>query len=545
MGDRPQSDSTEQMPQDRAEDVGLGIQGAATAQACCDARLLELIGEFDAGTGWAWFNGILSCAHWLAWACSMSPGTAREHLRVARALRSMPTLAARFANGEFTYSKVRELTRLAGRVDEVELCDLASLQTASQLARTVRSYRAQDGTHLAQVARRRLSWHDTDDGMVRLSVTLLPEEAAVLRGAVDAAVDRQLDTLGTQGMEPSAPGPHEGVPTEAVPTEAVSGDAVPREATIDPVTGLCEVARGYLASSPASFTDDPHLVVVHVDAELLAGTAATDRPAPGRTAPKVPNLPDMSEGSELSELSDLPEVADLPEVLDPPMGPGVGRVPDIPDVPAGTLVQPDVVPPPYDRRLQDGPHPDRPRTAHAWIERGGPIEAATAARHACDATIVGMIIDRHGDILAMGRTRRLASPAQRRALRVRDGSCQFPGCAQHRRLKAHHVVAWAQGGATDLTNLILLCQTHHTYVHEGGVRLTGRPGAWRFVLPDGTTVSSVCPEPSPDRIDEIVRRAAETAAICPDQIFPAGAGEGFRLNECAARLFAIELPTAA
>ncbi|QGF23655.1 DUF222 domain-containing protein [Raineyella fluvialis] len=236
----------DRMPRAAAEGIGVGIQSAATAQAQCDARLLELIGEFDAGAGWGWFEGITSCAHWLAWACSMSAGTAREHLRVARALRSMPVVAARFADGVFTYSKVRELTRLAGRVDEEQLCELASLQTASQLARTVRSYRAQDGSHLAQLARRRLSWRETDDGMVRLSVTLLPEEAAMVRGAVEAASDRQLDE--PDESEQSDDGSHH---------------------FADPVLALCDVARGYLDTVPRTSTDDPHLVVVHVSAELL------------------------------------------------------------------------------------------------------------------------------------------------------------------------------------------------------------------------------------------------------------------------------------
>ncbi|QGF23654.1 hypothetical protein Rai3103_08200 [Raineyella fluvialis] len=163
-----------------------------------------------------------------------------------------------------------------------------------------------------------------------------------------------------------------------------------------------------------------------------------------------------------------------------------------------------------------------------------------------------MIIDHEGDVLAMGRTRRFATPSQRRALRVRDGSCQFPGCTQHRRLKAHHIRFWADGGATDLDNLLLLCQAHHTYVHEGGVRLTGRPGAWLFTLPDGRAIGAIGPDPAladqplgPAASDAIVSEAVQSAAAEPDRIFPDGAGEGFSLRECVERLFAIELPAAA
>ena len=497
MWDWSEAADVERMPRDSAEQLGVGIQGAATAQSRCDARLMELIGQFDAGAGWAWFEGVTSCAYWLAWACSMAQGTAREHLRVARALRSMPMVAARFAEGEFTYSKVRELTRLAGRVDEADLCELAAAQTASQLARTVRSYRAHPGTHLEQIDRRRLSWRDTDDGMVRLSVTLMPEEAAVLRGAVEAATDRRGDApQDTAPPNPTHPGPTHPDPTHPGPThpDPTHPDPTPTEGTTrptaDPVAGLCDVARGYLDSVPPTFTDDPHLVVVHIGLETLvaAATTATAQPA------AVP--------------TDVPAVAPT-------------------DVPAGTSQSPAEL-----------------RATQAWIERGGPIEAATAARLSCDAQVVGMIVDHEGDVLAMGRTRRLASPSQRRALRVRDGSCRFPGCNQRRRLIPHHIVSWAQGGATDLDNLILLCQAHHTYVHEGGVLLTGRHGSWEFALPDSRIIATG-EGPDPHEVDEVVRLAAWAAAQQPDRLFPAGAGEGFRLRECVQRLFDMELPAAA
>ena len=75
-----------------------------------------------------------------------------------------------------------------------------------------------------------------------------------------------------------------------------------------------------------------------------------------------------------------------------------------------------------------------------------------------------------------GRTKRLVSTAQRRALMIRDhGMCQYPGCHQTRHLKAHHLIPWILGGRTDLENLILLCQWHHTAVHEGGIIDQQRP----------------------------------------------------------------------
>ena len=73
------------------------------------ARLLELIREFDAGNGWN--TGFHSCAHWLAWRIGLDLGAARERVRVARALGSLPRLTEALSRGELSYAKVRALTR--------------------------------------------------------------------------------------------------------------------------------------------------------------------------------------------------------------------------------------------------------------------------------------------------------------------------------------------------------------------------------------------------------------------------------------------------
>jgi len=72
------------------------------------ARLLGLLREFDARGGWN--TGFGSCAEWLAWRVGMSPGAAREHVRVANALNTLPGLTEAFARGQLSYSKVRALT---------------------------------------------------------------------------------------------------------------------------------------------------------------------------------------------------------------------------------------------------------------------------------------------------------------------------------------------------------------------------------------------------------------------------------------------------
>src|SRR4029450_10506470 len=99
--------------------------------------LLELVGEFDAIGAIRYWTDFKSLAHWLAWCCSMTPGVAREHVRVAKALQKMPTIAGLFREGKLSYSKVREVTRVVDVVDETRLAELALTATASQLARMI------------------------------------------------------------------------------------------------------------------------------------------------------------------------------------------------------------------------------------------------------------------------------------------------------------------------------------------------------------------------------------------------------------------------
>ena len=81
----------------------------------------------------------------------------------------------------------------------------------------------------------------------------------------------------------------------------------------------------------------------------------------------------------------------------------------------------------------------------------------------------GSMVDARSEVLDVGRARRLATPAQRAALRVRDRGCVFPGCDRPSEwCQAHHLVPFEDGGATDLDNLCLLCSHHHHLVHEGG-----------------------------------------------------------------------------
>jgi len=100
---------------------------------------------------------------------------------------------------------------------------------------------------------------------------------------------------------------------------------------------------------------------------------------------------------------------------------------------------------------------------------GGAISAAAARRIACCAGIQRILLDPAGAVLDVGREYRTATPAQFAALIARDGGCAFPGCTRPASwCIAHHIIHWADGGETNLDNLVLLCTWHHTVVHNHG-----------------------------------------------------------------------------
>src|ERR671936_1557416 len=106
------------------------------------ARLLDLIREFDARGGWG--NGFRSCAHWLTWRVGLDLGAARERVRVARALGTLPRLAGALAHGELSYSKVRALTRIADPENEEQLLKVGLAGTADHVERIVSGWRRVD-----------------------------------------------------------------------------------------------------------------------------------------------------------------------------------------------------------------------------------------------------------------------------------------------------------------------------------------------------------------------------------------------------------------
>ncbi|MGP5125119.1 DUF222 domain-containing protein [Brachybacterium tyrofermentans] len=455
-----------------AEELGERIQQQAAMIAEATCELLLTLGDFDARGGLDWYTGLKSTSHWLAWACSMTPGTAREHVRVARALPGMPLTVAEFRTGRLSYSKVREISRVSDRVEESVLVEMARAMTASQLARTISSFRAVDGSRLSQDAIRHARWQTREDGLVEIRAVLPAEMGAELITALDLSLARDGHDPDRGALDDSA------APADSAPVAGSSlsnaddgAEEVDRTAryAADSTTPTLEqrqadalhnLARTFLYAEPEDRSgEDRHLVVVQVSAEALTGC-----------------------------------------------------------VPAGT-------------------------SSLCGVVGLGPLEPRTAERLACTGKVALMITDAGGEVLDLGRSRRLASRAQRRALRLRDAACTFPGCHQTRHLDAHHTTPWSQGGPTDIDGLALLCRRHHVMVHEGGLRLVpiaapSIPFPPRFEVVDaaGRPVQARWPAMLETLALRLVPPAGrETGGGIdpdPERIAATTGGAGFRLADC-------------
>lgn len=144
---------------------------------------------------------------------------------------------------------------------------------------------------------------------------------------------------------------------------------------------------------------------------------------------------------------------------------------------------------------------------------GGPVLSAEAARRlACDSRVQTVVEDPDGSTVGIGRAARTVPPWLARQVRHRDEGCRFPGCERTRWVHLHHLVHWADGGTTDLDNLVTLCGHHHRLVHEGGWRVAGHPHRQlTFLRPDGRAF-----RPGPEPLRAEVRRRLV------DPVLPAG-----------------------
>lgn len=103
------------------------------------------------------------------------------------------------------------------------------------------------------------------------------------------------------------------------------------------------------------------------------------------------------------------------------------------------------------------------------LSTGEVLSPAAARRLACDAKIIPMVLGGASQPLDVGRASRTVPAPMHAALVIRDQACAFPACERLAAwAEAHHVAHWADGGATALDNLVLLCLEHHHAVHHHG-----------------------------------------------------------------------------
>jgi len=120
----------------------------------------------------------------------------------------------------------------------------------------------------------------------------------------------------------------------------------------------------------------------------------------------------------------------------------------------------------------------------ADLELSLPISTRTAERIACDCTMSRVLLA-DSMVIDVGRATRTVSAPTRRALRVRDKGCRFPGCDRPVNWSSpHHIIHWTRGGPGNLPNLVLLCYYHHRLVHEGGWQVIKSGREFRFMAPD-------------------------------------------------------------
>ena len=500
--------------------LGDDIAALAARIQAATYELLAMLREFDEQEGWA---GFPSCAHWLHWRTGLAPGGAREKVRVARALGELPLLGAAMRRGQLSYSKVRALTRVATPANEARLLDCARCATAAQVERLARAWQRVDRQAEADDDRRRhegrelQTWVD-DDGMVVVRGRLAPEVGAVVRQALEAAVDR--------------------LRAEVSPDEAAETSTGQRRAD-----ALGMVAESALAGGLDRGTaGDRYQVVLHVEAQTLEAAPAAGAGDDGgcRSAP-LPDAAGPAEAGAVRVSAETPRGSSSAEAHGAASRSGndaaaretsgqdsaeAAAEAGVPACGCGNTA---------DAGAQPAyPQPAPPASQAALEDADGlRVSAETSRRLACDAAVVVMRHAQDGAVLDVGRRTRTVPPALRRALEARDRRCRFPGC-QARRCDSHHVEHWADGGATKLSNLVRLCRRHHRAVHEEGftVRL-GPDGAAEFRWPDGRLLPAAPPAEEwtgPALAPTAGRLHAAGIRIDPDTAAPAGGGGRFDLG---------------
>ena len=209
-------------------------------------ELLVMIREFDERCGWLQW-GLDNCAEWLAWRCDLSMTTAREKVRVAHALKRLPSISRAFASGELSYAKVRAMTRVADRNNEENLLAFALRHTAVTVAERCRELQCGressiDTAERAWANRSLRIRRDVERSVMTVTVELPLDTGELLEKALDKARDDAV-------LE--------------VP------DLVDTSWSVRQADAFVNVLQAYLSVKAGSSSDN-YLVTIHVDESALA-----------------------------------------------------------------------------------------------------------------------------------------------------------------------------------------------------------------------------------------------------------------------------------
>ena len=457
-------------------DRGAGMIGVVEAQEIADrmrrlagsiarqqAQFLRLLDEIDRSEAWTHWIGVRTLVQWVSFVCEMDPHTAREHVRVMRGLREMPQVAALLAEGRISFSKAREITRLSGRIDDGEAAEITTRATASQISSMVAAYRRLDSGDPEELLEALVGRTPEDIAEVRVPSDGTAEAPAGTGADVTVRLPRHLeqDSLHVSTQQYGR---------VRIILDLPEADAIELLAVVDAVRdSLNCTGEPEESGSPGG---PGELEGASEFGELREpGTGGVGQDGPGQGAASRGGAGEQKAGAVRPE-DRATRVDALLEVVrahrDDVARRGRGRA-------ARATVLVHVSP----EALAAGNGGDTPvsSTARSDAQRchtadRGPVTAASAARLACGGELIGALIDASGDVLALGRSRRLASHRQRIALSARDLHCQFPDCTRRHGLEAHHIRMWSEGGPTDMENMLLLCRSHHIAVHENRLRIT-------------------------------------------------------------------------
>lgn len=132
-------------------------------------------------------------------------------------------------------------------------------------------------------------------------------------------------------------------------------------------------------------------------------------------------------------------------------------------------------------------------TGHGWINKAGALPPHLLRKWTCNGA-VQPVWETSGSPVNVGRAQRIVPQRTRRLVEDRDGGCRHPGCQATHHVECHHITHWADGGATDMTNLISLCPYHHDRHHTGDFTIepvTDNPGNFRFLDRGGAPLGPI------------------------------------------------------